>query len=108
MSHSIYSADRMTYLKIVVVALTVGVTVVSVGTLVRLSADDGDARTAGVMKADKVVKAPVPTELQVSLRSSDTGRFERLPSSYSRQGSNRGAWSSSQRSQWLVVADVIG
>lgn len=52
MSHSIYSADRMTHLKIVVVALTVGVIVVSVGTLVHLSARDGDARIAGLIKAD--------------------------------------------------------
>jgi hypothetical protein len=54
-NHSIYSADRMTHLKIVVVALIAGVAVVSVGISVRLSSDDGDARTARVIKAGKVV-----------------------------------------------------
>ena len=54
-NHSIYSADRMTHLKIVVVALIAGVAVVSVVISVRLSSDDGDARTARVIKAGKVV-----------------------------------------------------
>lgn len=55
MNHSIYSADRMTHLKIVVLALIAGVAVVSVGISARLSSDDGDARTARVIKAGKVV-----------------------------------------------------
>jgi len=54
-NHSIYSADRMTHLKIVVLALIAGVAVVSVGISARLSSDDGDARTARVIKAGKVV-----------------------------------------------------
>jgi hypothetical protein len=52
-NHSIYSADRMTHLKIVVVAMIAGVALVSVGISVRLSSDDGDARTARVIKAGK-------------------------------------------------------
>ena len=51
MNHSIYSADRMTHLKIVVVALIAGVALVGVGISVRLSSDD--ARTARVIKAVK-------------------------------------------------------
>ena len=52
-NHSIYSADRMTHLKIVVVAMIAGVALVGVGISVRLSSDDGDARTARVIKAGK-------------------------------------------------------
>jgi transposase len=52
-NHSIYSADRVTHLKIVVIALIAGIAVLSIG--VRLSSDDGGARTARVMKAGKVV-----------------------------------------------------
>jgi hypothetical protein len=51
-NHSIYSADRMTHLKIVVVALIAGVALVGVGISIRLSSDDGDARTR-VIKAGK-------------------------------------------------------
>jgi hypothetical protein len=39
-NHSIYSADRMTHLKIIVVALIAGVGVMSVGISIRLSSDD--------------------------------------------------------------------
>ena len=53
-NHSIYSADSMTHLKIVVVALIAGIDVVSVGISAHLSADDGDARTARVIKAGDV------------------------------------------------------
>ena len=57
MNHSLYSADRMTHLKIVVVALIAAVVVASVGISVRLSSDDRDAPTARVAKAGKVVTA---------------------------------------------------
>ena len=50
-NHSIYSADRMTHLKIVVVALIAGVALVGVGISVRLSSDDGDVRTARFHKS---------------------------------------------------------
>ena len=53
MNHSIYSADRMTHLKIVVVALIAGLALVGVGISVRLSSDDGDARPSRVIKAGK-------------------------------------------------------
>jgi hypothetical protein len=54
MNHSIYSADRTTHLKIVVVALIAGITVAGFGIFAR-TADDGYTQTARVIKADKVV-----------------------------------------------------
>ena len=53
MNHSIYSADRATHLKIVVVALVAGITVAGLGITARLSSDDGYTQTARVIKADK-------------------------------------------------------
>jgi hypothetical protein len=55
MNHSIYSADRMTHLKIVVVALVAGVLVAGVGISVHNSSDEGLTQTARVMKAGKPV-----------------------------------------------------
>jgi len=55
MNHSIYSADRSTHLKIVVVALVAGIVVAGLGISARTSADDGYAQTARVMKAGKSV-----------------------------------------------------
>ena len=55
MNHSIYSADRSTHLKVVVVALVAGIVVVGLGITVRASADDGYAQTVRVLKADKPV-----------------------------------------------------
>ena len=54
MNHSIYSADRMTHLKIVVVALFAGVLVAGFGISAR-NTDDGYTQTAKVMKAGKPV-----------------------------------------------------
>ena len=54
-NHSFYSADRMTHLKIVVAALIAGIAAVGVGISVRLRSDDGDARSARVIKAFEVV-----------------------------------------------------
>lgn len=58
MSHSFYSADRMTHLKIVVVALVAAIGVAGVGISVRLSGD-GLTQTARVtgpaIKANKAV-----------------------------------------------------
>ncbi|HUN97239.1 MAG TPA: hypothetical protein VMU69_13545 [Bradyrhizobium sp.] len=54
MNHSIYSADRTTHLKIVVVALVAGITVAGFGIFAR-STGDGYAQTARVIKADKVM-----------------------------------------------------
>ena len=55
MNHSIYSADRSTHLKIVVVALVAGIAVAAVGLSARLNTDDGYAQTAHVIKAGKPV-----------------------------------------------------
>lgn len=55
MNHSIYSADRMTHLKIVVVALVAGIAVAGFGISARLNTDAGYTQTARVVKADKPV-----------------------------------------------------
>jgi hypothetical protein len=56
MNHSIYSADRATHLKIVVVALAAAVVVTGLSISARLSSsDDGYAQTAHVIKAGKPV-----------------------------------------------------
>ena len=55
MNHSIYSADRSTHLKIVVVAFVAGIAVVGLGISARSSSDDGYAQTARVIKAGKPV-----------------------------------------------------
>ena len=53
MNHSIYSADRMTHLKVVVVALAAGIVVAGLGITARSAGDY--TQTARVMKADKPV-----------------------------------------------------
>jgi hypothetical protein len=55
MNHSFYSADRMTHLKIVVVALVAAIGVAGIGISARLSVDDGLTQTARV--SGPVVKA---------------------------------------------------
>jgi hypothetical protein len=55
MNHSIYSADRTTHLKIVVVALVAGIAVAGFGISARTNSDEGYAQTARVMKAGKAV-----------------------------------------------------
>lgn len=54
MNHSIYSADRTTHLKIVVVALVAGILVAGFGISTRATSSD-DVQTARVMKAGKPV-----------------------------------------------------
>ncbi len=54
MNHSIYSADRSTHLKIVVVALVAGIVVAGFGIAARSNSDDY-AQTARVIKAGKAV-----------------------------------------------------
>jgi hypothetical protein len=54
MNHSIYSADRTTHLKIVVVALVAGILVAGFGISTRYTSSD-DVQTARVMKAGKPV-----------------------------------------------------
>lgn len=55
MNHSIYSADRGTHLKIVVIALVAGIAVAGFGIAARSNSDDGYAQTARVIKAGKPV-----------------------------------------------------
>ena len=54
MNHSIYSADRTTHLKIVVVALVAGIAVAGFGISARSNSDDY-TQTARVIKAGKPV-----------------------------------------------------
>jgi len=53
MNHSIYSADRSTHLKIVIVALVAGIAVAGFGISARTNSDT--AQTAHVIKAGKAV-----------------------------------------------------
>jgi hypothetical protein len=53
MNHSIYSADRSTHLKIVVVALVAGIAVAGFGISARTNSEV--AQTAHVIKAGKAV-----------------------------------------------------
>ena len=56
MNHSIYSADRATHLKVVVVALVAGIMVAGLGITARITgAGDNYVQTARVIKADKPV-----------------------------------------------------
>jgi hypothetical protein len=57
MNHSIYSADRMTHLKIVVVALVAAIVVAGFSISARNTTDEGMTQTASmrVMKAGKPV-----------------------------------------------------
>lgn len=55
MNHSIYSADRMTHLKIVVVTLIVSIAVVGFGVSAKINCDDRSGRTARILKANEVV-----------------------------------------------------
>jgi len=54
MNHSIYSADRTTHLKIVVVALVAGILVAGFGISTRANTSD-DVQTARVIKTGKPV-----------------------------------------------------
>ena len=55
MNHSIYSADRSTHLKIVVIALVAGIAVAGFGISARSTSNDEYTQTARVMKAGKAV-----------------------------------------------------
>ena len=54
MNHSIYSADRSTHIKIVVVALVAAIAVAGLSISARTSSDDS-YQTARVVKAGKAV-----------------------------------------------------
>jgi hypothetical protein len=51
MNYSIYSTDRTTPLKSVVIALVASIGVAGLGIAARVSSDDGNSRTAHVIKA---------------------------------------------------------
>ena len=53
MNYSIYSADRTTHLKIVVVALVTGITIAGLGLSSRINFDAASTHTEGAVKADK-------------------------------------------------------
>jgi hypothetical protein len=55
MNHSIYSADRTTPLKVVVIALVIGIVGVGLGLSSRSNSDAGSTQTAGVIKAGRPV-----------------------------------------------------
>ena len=55
MNHSIYSADRSTHLKIVIVALVAGIAVAGFSISARTTSDEGYTQTAKVLKAGKPV-----------------------------------------------------
>jgi hypothetical protein len=55
MNHSIYSADRTTHLKIVVVALVIGIAGIGLGISARSGSDVGSTQTAGIVKAGKPI-----------------------------------------------------
>jgi hypothetical protein len=55
MNHSIYSADRTTHLKIVVIALVVAIAGVGFALSSRSNSDAGSTQTAGVVKAGKPI-----------------------------------------------------
>jgi hypothetical protein len=55
MNHSIYSADRSTHLKIVIVALVAGIAVAGLAVSSRTGPDAGSPQTAGVIKAGKPI-----------------------------------------------------
>ncbi|MBB4372403.1 L-asparaginase/Glu-tRNA(Gln) amidotransferase subunit D [Bradyrhizobium sp. cir1] len=55
MNHSIYSADRATHLKVVVVAFVAGIVVAGFGITARSGSDEGLTQTARVIKAGKPV-----------------------------------------------------
>jgi uncharacterized iron-regulated membrane protein len=54
-NHSFYSADRSTHLKIVVVALVMGIAVTGVALSFRPNLDAGSPQTASVVKAGKPI-----------------------------------------------------
>ncbi len=58
MNHSIYSADRATHLKVVVVALVAGIAVAGFTISTRNTTSDDGIQTARVMKAGKPVSEP--------------------------------------------------
>jgi hypothetical protein len=55
MNHSIYNADKGTHLKIVAVALVVGIAMAGLGLLSHTDSDSAATQVSGVIKAGKPV-----------------------------------------------------
>ncbi len=55
MNHSIYSADRTTHLKIVVVALMAGIAIANLALLSHAGSDTSSTEAAGVLRPGKPV-----------------------------------------------------
>ena len=57
MNHSFYSADRMTHLKIVVVALVAAIGVAAAGISARVTSDDSYAQASPIKASKTVISA---------------------------------------------------
>ena len=80
MNHSIYSADRATHLKIVVVGLLCAVLVAAIGTFAHVS--DVDLGTTQLVKAGQptAVTGRLPTSANIQfVRQRQKGRHELCP-----------------------------
>lgn len=65
MNHSIYSADRATHLKIVIVALVAGIALSGL-TIARYTiSNDGPVQTARILDADKPMMMTSSTQMAV-------------------------------------------
>ena len=78
MNHSIYSADRTTHLKIVVVALVAGILVAGFSISARTTSDEGLTQTARVMKAGKPVADHQQHQFSRPLTTEEFTEFTRL------------------------------
>jgi hypothetical protein len=56
MNHSSYRADRLTHLRIIVVALVGGIALLALGIAARPSSEYGDVGTARVLKDTELMK----------------------------------------------------
>jgi hypothetical protein len=84
MNHSIYSADRSTHLKIVVVALIAGIAVAGFSISARTNSDDGYTQTARVIKAGKPVAVTSSGASMVRYQKEFTNSRGSLPAPQSR------------------------
>ena len=71
MNHSIYSADRMTHVKVVVIALVAGIGVAGFGIAARINTGDRYSQTAHVIKAKALLQ-----NRKVALAPPDAGSFQ--------------------------------
>ena len=69
MNHSIYSADRMTHVKVVVIALVAGIGVAGLGIAAHINAGNGYAQIVPTLKAkvsfqDRKFAIALPASIQ--------------------------------------------